>query len=136
MVMAPERSRCLVQPSPWRIPGTGIRGTKVEWKAISDFELEPRELKEHQSRDTAESKQVSDPVWLGKVWVCQQSWGHQEGHGFGEDEALVLDVMTVKSERLHIFKNLQTVDPRSLPNTWGPMTSACVLDTRVPVFPG
>lgn len=45
------------------------QGTKVEWKAISDFELEPRELKEHQSRDTAESKQVSELVWLGKVWV-------------------------------------------------------------------
>lgn len=33
-------SRCLVQPSHRKIPGTGIRGTKVEWKAIEDFELE------------------------------------------------------------------------------------------------
>ena len=115
MVMAPESSRCLVQPSHWRIPGTGIRGTKVEWKATEDFELEPRELKEHQSRDIAESKQVSEPVWLGKAWVCQQSWDHQEGHGLGRTNPLVLDVMTVKSERLHIFKNLQTVGPRSLP---------------------
>lgn len=64
--------------------------------------------------------------------------------GLGRMKPLVLDVMTLKSERLDIFKNFQTVDPRfftrglrlRLPSTWGPMTSACVLDTRVPFFLG
>lgn len=109
------------------------------------FELEQLELKEYQSGDTAESKQVSETVWLGKVWVCQQSWDHQECNGFGEDEAFSFGCHDFKERKIrHCYTHLQTVDPRfstrgllsETPSTWGPMTSACVLDTRVPVFPG